>query len=162
MVVSRIFWMFHPEHLGVLIQLDDLRIFFQIGGEKPPARKTWSAFTLPLETNSKFAPEKWPGPNRKRSFSNHPSSWAKLLLVSGRVFVKKMMGLDLHLVAVQVTFYDLGTSWVSFYSLSPFEFSGISHGAHLCTLWTDMEPTKSLTFSRGPKGCQVTLGDMNI
>ena len=60
---------------------------------------------------------------------------------------EKMMGLDLHLVAVQVTFYDLGTSWVSFYSLSPFEFSGISHGAHLCTLWTDMEPTKSLTFS---------------
>ncbi len=40
-------------------------------------------YTLP-ETNSKFAPENRPKPNRKGSYSNHPFLGAKML-VSGRV-----------------------------------------------------------------------------
>ena len=42
-----------------------------------------SKFTLP-ETNSKFAPENRPKPNRRQSYSNHPFLGAKML-VSGRV-----------------------------------------------------------------------------
>ena len=60
--------------------------------------------------------------------------------------------LQLHLVAVQVTFYDSwhNLGWPNI-PLAPLSLVGFY-----------MEPTKSLTFSRGPKGCQVTLGDMNI
>ena len=58
-VVSTIFWMFHPEHLGVLIQSDDLRILFQMGGEKKhQLSKNMYQLYPPPEANSNSSPLK--------------------------------------------------------------------------------------------------------
>ena len=61
----------------------------------------FNRFTLP-ETNI-FAPEKRPKPNRKRSYSNHPFSGAKML-VSGRVeFLSSMQSLTLKVSLLQIS-----------------------------------------------------------
>ena len=63
-----------------MIFSDQLYVILGSFGSIP---KTYQMGPLP-ETNSKFAPENRPKPNRKGSYSNHPFLGAKML-VSGRV-----------------------------------------------------------------------------
>ena len=131
---QRFFECFIPNTLGFWSNRTTCAYCFRwVAKKNTNFRKTCISFTLPLKLTATVRPWKVTG-TQKETIVFQPSRGFRggyVMLVSGRVFVKKWMGFTAPPCCCSSDFLWLLAQFrLAEHSLSPFEFSGILHGGH--------------------------------